>query len=170
MTTISQNTFEYFKSLKIIHLALIAGQVFFGFVTVYLHNSGQFSADGRTLDGIFQILVPIFAFSGITISLYIFRNKVNQIKEKTTLKEKFEAYRKALVIKYALLEAPSFFALVCYLLTANVTFLYISLIIIAVFILNKPSKKRAITELELSENETISLDDPNCIVAEFQKR
>ncbi len=155
---------EYFKLLSVLYFALIGGQVFFGLIAFYLNNNGSYHPQGKDLKDIFIYLVPIFALYGVIAGSIIFKKKLNLSKSKTSLIEKLNDYRTASIIRYALLEGSSFFSLVSYLLTGDSLFLYLSILIIAIFIILKPSAEKVIIDLELNPGETQIISNPDSII------
>jgi len=135
METIKMTSGGYFKSIKIVHIALVIGIVFFTLISVFLQISG-FGTVGQEINNGLLLLVPIFALIGIFASNLVFRKKLKGIREKSNLKEKMEDYRSALIIKLALIEGPSFFTVVAYLLTGNYIFLGIVVVLIIVFLIS----------------------------------
>ena len=144
---------EYFKSIKIVHIALVVGVVFFALISVFLQING-FGTVGHEIDKVLLIVVPIFALIGIFASNFVFKKKLNEIQKKSNLKEKMEEYRSALIIKLALIEGPSFFAVVSFLLTGNYIYLGLTVILIIVFLIYTPNKTKLINELELTKKES----------------
>jgi hypothetical protein len=153
METIKMTSGGYFNSIKIIHIALVVGVVFFTLVSVLLQIQG-FDTIGQEIDNVLLIVVPIFALFGIFASNLVFKKKLNGIRKKSNLKEKMEEYRSALIIKLALIEGPSFFAVVSYLLTGNSIYLGILLLLIIVFLIYTPNKTKLINDLELTKNDS----------------
>ena len=151
---------DYFKSIKIVHIALVAGIVFFALISVFLQFSG-FGTVGQEISNGLLIFVPAFAFIGIFLSNFLFKKKLYGINVKPTLKEKMEDYRSALIIKFALIEGPSFFTVVAFLLTGNYIYLGIIAILIIVFLIHAPNKSKFIHDIELSKNELELIDNPN---------
>jgi MFS family permease len=152
---------ENFKSMLVIWLSLIGGQVFFGLIAFYLNNNGSYYPQGKDLKDIFIYLVPVFAIYGLVAGSIIFKKRLNSSKNKTSLLEKLNDYRAALIIRYALLEGATFFSLVSYLMTGDQLFLYISILIIAMFIILKPSAEKVINDMELNPNERQMISNPN---------
>ena len=148
---------EYFKTMFVIWLALIGGQVFFGIITFYLNNNGSYDPQEKNLKDIFTYLVPVFAFYGV-------KKRLSLSKSKTSLLQKLNDYRAALIIRYALLEGATFFSLVSYLMTGDQLFLYISISIIAIFIIIKPSIQNVINDLELNPGEIHIISNPDSII------
>jgi hypothetical protein len=153
METIKMTSGEYFKSIKIVHIALVVGVVFFALTSVFLQIKG-FGTVGHEIDKVLLIVVPIFTLIGIFASNFVFKKKLNEIRKKSNLKEKMEEYRSALIIKLALIEAPSFFAVISFLLTGNYIYLGLAVILIIVFIIYTPNKTKFINELELTKKES----------------
>ena len=155
---------EYFKTMFVIWLALIGGQVFFGIITFYLNNNGSYDPQEKNLKDIFTYLVPVFAFYGVIAGSIIFKKRLSLSKSKTSLLQKLNDYRAALIIRYALLEGATFFSLVSYLMTGDQLFLYISISIIAIFIIIKPSIQNVINDLELNPGEIHIISNPDSII------
>lgn len=155
---------EYFKTMFVIWFALIGGQIFFGIITFYLNNNGSYDPQAKDLKDIFIYLVPVFAVYGVIAGSIIFKKRLNSSKKKTGLLEKLNDYRAALIIRYALLEGTTFFSLVSYLMTGDLLFLYISILIIATFIIIKPSTKNVINDLELNPGEIQIISNPDSII------
>ncbi len=153
METIKMTSGNYFKSIKIIHLALVTGVVFFALISILLQAKG-FGTVGQEIDNVLLIVVPIFVLAGIFASNFVFKKKLSEVRKKSNLKEKMEEYQSALIIKLALIEGPSFFAVITYLLTDNYIYLGLTAILIIVFIIYAPNKTKFITDLELTKNES----------------
>jgi len=160
---------EYFNSLYIMYISLILGQVFFAIVTVFLNQSGQISP--IIVESKFTLLlVTIFsAFAGIYGSNYFFRLKINMVKQTNGLYNKLVEYRSASIAKWAILEAPSFLAIVAYFLTGDMTFIIITLAIIAFLLMNRPMAEKTCLDLDLDTQHKIRLMDPNSVISEYDK-
>jgi hypothetical protein len=158
---------EYFLALQIVYFALIAGQIVFSLLTFYLIRSGLFDDERTALRNIFIYIVPIFVVGGLFISHLMFKNFLNTARGKKNLYEKLTFYRFALIIRYALLEGPSFFAIVVYLLTGDYLFLSMSGLIIIVFLTLKPTVERAVNDMELHSEEAYAIKNPNTVMNEM---
>jgi hypothetical protein len=162
-----QTTRTYFLALQIVYYALIAGQVIFAFLTFYLIRSGLFDSEQTELRNIFIYIVPIFVVGGLLISHLMYKSLLNNAKGNKNLYDKLTTYRSALIIRYALLEGPSFFAIVVYLLTGDYLFLGMSGLVILVFFTLKPTVERAINDLELHSEESYAINNPNTMIDEM---
>jgi divalent metal cation (Fe/Co/Zn/Cd) transporter len=153
METIKMTSAGYFKSIKIVHLALVIGVVFFALVSVFLQING-FGTLGELINNGLLLIIPLLALIGIFGSNFIFKKRLRKIVDKTNLNEKMEDYRSALILKFALIEGPSFFAIVAYLLTGNYIFLGTAVVLIIVFLIYTPSRTKFISDLELTKDES----------------
>ena len=170
MNTTQQTVKSYFLALQIVYYALIAGQLIFAFLTFYLIRSGLFDGEQAELRNIFIFIVPVFVMGGLFISHLLFKSFLNNAKGKISLYEKLTYYRSALIIRYALLEGPSFFAIVVYLLTGDYLFLGMSGLVILVFFTLKPSVERAINDLELNSEETRRINNFISLINDFSEK
>lgn len=150
------------KSLTFIHTALTMGQLLFAGLTFYLTSTRTITPD-LALNEAFKFVVPGIVIIGIISSNGLFKTLIKSAKGKQNLSEKMAAYQTASIIRWAMLEGPSLFAIVCYLLTGNYKFLLMAGAVIAVFIMNKPSKDKLVQDLELNQSESIELDTPTSL-------
>jgi len=154
METNQQSTKEYFKLITFIHLALLLGVVLFG-VAVYFFMADFQHPDTRSeLAGLLVYLVPGLIIAGIIASNILFRLKVNALIGNEDLKAKMSGYREALIIRYALLEAPAFF------MTNNSNFMVYAGLMVVLMATKRPTKKAAIADLALDQQEIALMDDP----------
>lgn len=166
-----QTSKEYFKVLSVLHAALLGTQLLFALVAVYLSMDGQFGGDDLgEFNSIFRFVVPVVIVGAVFGSSVLFKMQMKSIRVKPELKDKLNDYRTASLIRYAMLEAPSMFALVSYLLTANFIFLGYAGLIIVVFVLSRPSPESTANDLELNQGDKAKIMDPNSVVAEITQR
>ena len=159
-----QTSKEYFSILTIIHSALLIGQIVFLIIFYYLVSTGQSETD-ESLNEIFQIMVPLFILGGLVASYFLTQNKLKIIMGKSDLRDKLSEYRTTLIIKYAILEGPSLFGLICYFLTGNNIFLALSGIMILYFAIIRPTRNKTGNDLKLSRRERDQIENPNAKVS-----
>ncbi len=146
-----------FKGLNIIHKALMAGQLLFAAASFYLIYSKAVLPIETDLDKVLQVAALIMAAGGIFGGMNIFKKKLVQLRDmQTAAKEKFDLYRSACIIQWALMEGPSIFCVICFILTGNYAFLALMLVVLFLFALMAPSKSKLMLQLQISEAE---LDD-----------
>ncbi|HTF81940.1 MAG TPA: hypothetical protein VL947_09450 [Cytophagales bacterium] len=154
---------QYFNTLSLIHIALLLGQLAFA-VVVYVMHADKSPEETTQDPGVYRILVPSLAVFGFIASTFLPEARLKSLRGSKDLGYKLAGYRTMLIIKYALLEAPSLFALVIYLLTADYLFLGVASALIIFFIINRPSKDKLMSSLELDHVEKAALNDPNAVV------
>ncbi len=112
------------RSLSIIHLALIAGQIIF--IAVVLVLNGNYEIILQPNDDLFFFIVPGFAVMALITSNMIFKKMAEPIRMTLHLSEKLNQYRSACTVRYALVECPSLFAIICYYMSGNLFYIFIS--------------------------------------------
>jgi hypothetical protein len=147
-----QNSF--LKTMRIIFFALLAGQIIFMAVAFFTVNNNPPQSQS---DDLFNIIVPVAIGLGLFISGMLFKQLLGKIKNDASFEKKLEAYRSAMIIRYALLEGPSIFSTVAYLLSGNIIFLAFSGVMILAFLMNMPSRNKAAQDLNLSSIEADKL-------------
>ena len=168
METTQQTSKQYFRTLSIMHIALIIGLVFFSLIVIYLIISRQLTGD-IGLAHIFLYIVSLFTLAGLFGSNLIYKNKIAKIKTNNDLMAKMTNYRSAMIIRWAFLEGPAFLSIVAIMLSSNLIFLSFTGLIIARMIYLRPTMKTAIFDLELDQKEIAIMEDPESILIEFPK-
>ena len=147
-----QNSF--LKTMRVIFFALLAGQIIFMAVAFFTVNNNPPQSQS---DDLFNIIVPVAIGLGLFMSSLLFKQMLAKIKKDDSFEQKLEAYRSALIIRYALLEVPSIFSTVVYLFSGNIIFLAFSGVMILAFLMNMPSRDKATQDLNLSSIEADKL-------------
>ena len=154
---------SYFTSLKIIHFALTAGVVFFMLITFTLQFTG-FEPELKEMEMILLGITVFAAISGIFTGNLLFRKRLEQLVELKSLEKKLMGYQSALILKYALVEGPAFFSVVAYLLTANILFPVITVLLVFTMVLFAPRKDKLISDLNLSNRESAILENQDAVI------
>ncbi|MEO3404648.1 hypothetical protein AAFN85_12150 [Mucilaginibacter sp. CAU 1740] len=144
----------FVKTTTIIHLALVMGQVLFA-ATTLLNSKNRVQPQS---DDLFKYMAPALALSGFVIGHFLFLKFLGNIKRDSPLKTKLAAYQSATIVRLALLEGPSLFAIVCFMLTRNMMFIGISGAIILYFIYLRPTRQKVEDDLALDYNEKAELN------------
>lgn len=143
-----------FKILYVLHKALLMGQILFSAVCAYLMYSKLVEPLAPELEKILQVAALILTAGGIYAGMSLFKKKLIQVREsQCSLKEKFEQYRVAAILQWALLEGPSIFCTVSFLLTGNYAFLVLAIVIMFLFVMMGPSKLKMQLQLQISESQ-----------------
>jgi hypothetical protein len=148
----------FLKTFKIIHLAFTGVIFMFSMVTLILVKDYKFIAFDTT--DVFYILVPIVVVCGVILSNFLFQKNLSTIDPKDLLQNQLAQYQSTSLIKYALIEGPALLSLVTFILTENILFLIIALILILYLFSLRPTKQRIIEDLKLN-HELKNLFDNN---------
>ena len=147
-----------FKTITIVHMALLAGLILFGLVVLVIQpEKGIIINDSN----VFFYIVPGLALAAIFVSITVFKKQVNTALNKPTVKEKITFYCSALIQRFAFLQGSSLLGIVVYLQTGNLFYLLMSGIIIIYFISIRPTKDRMLTDLNLTSYVEQSSDFSN---------
>lgn len=150
---INPNPRSAVKMLTIIHAGLIAGVVLFTLVTFSITPQRGFSFATDPFV-IIDIILPVF---GIVVGNLVYKTLVAKIPSDKSLNQKIAAIQAASIVRFALLEGPSLFSIVVYMLTGNLLFLMILALVLAYFISVRPSRNKVIEDLNLDYNEQAEL-------------
>jgi hypothetical protein len=104
-----------------------------------------------------QIAVIVIAAGLIPASLFLFRKRLSEINPEEDLLKKLEKYRAALIIRMALCQMPTMFAIILYFITHSRSILWMIILLIINFLIIYPAKNKIINQLQLSSSEQSSL-------------
>ncbi|MEP0861837.1 MAG: hypothetical protein HRF52_10425 [Ignavibacterium sp.] len=144
--------YEQIKTVQIIFFALLTGQLIFLFISVYLVQSGNIKLN----EDLFLILLMIdlmIVFPAIVLGPMLYRSSLNKAKSGLSLPEKFNMYRQGVIIKLALVEAPTVFSIVSYLLTGSIVFLIIAIGVLVLFFFHKPTIEKFAEDFNITLSE-----------------
>jgi hypothetical protein len=151
METNVNNTAEgYFKSLKIIHLALLIGQCLFAAVAFFLVSTNQFPPTLKD-SSVLKVIGAATALVGLGAGYFVAGKMVEAAQNNSVMDEKLNRYRSALLVRYALMEAPALLNVVLYMLTGGLLYLGIAGALIVWFGLQIPEKGKCLTEMSIDE-------------------
>lgn len=147
---------NYFVTLNIIFFALFSGQVIYFFVALYLIQSGNLNEYGG-MNTIFMFITPIVVLSSILGSKFIYTKQVTEFDKSLPIENKLVSYRTANIIRLALLEGANIFNTSILIITANYFFAALFVIIIILFLFNRPNKEKFIMDYEVSADDAVKL-------------
>lgn len=166
MNTQAQTSQAYFTLLKVLHTALLMGQILFAGVSYFLHQSGSLQLNVEELASIFKIVVPILVVGAFFGSQFLFKSKIREAIKQENLSKKLLTYRVAFLLQCAILEGASLFSIMSYLLTADLWFLVMAAIVVVLFVLQAPSLQKVAMALQLNNQEKQILEKPDNVVIE----
>ncbi|WP_118974567.1 hypothetical protein [Taibaiella koreensis] len=161
-------TGTYIRSLMILHLALVSGQVIFVLVSLFLNITHamapiSFSPEVR---GSLLYIAPAIAAGGVAAGWFLFKQRITNLKLLPPSTEKYAGYRSASLLRYAAMEAPSLVATMLFLLSGNYYYLIIAGAVILTFIIVRPSAAMLIRHLQPSFEEQMALEQPDAVLYE----
>ncbi|MGM9476451.1 hypothetical protein ACS5PU_08470 [Pedobacter sp. GSP4] len=145
------------KTLQTIHLALCAGVFLFALVTIFLNREIMFFDANPKTTSPFNPIFPIMGLITISSAIFLFRNTLSKIDKTATADVKINLYQSAFIISSALLEAGALFNLVGFFITHNSFFLIFALGNFVFMVLNRPTKDKLISALQLQYPDTEAL-------------
>ena len=150
-----QDNFKtYFKTLQIIHFALLGGQLVMMGVFAFLIRYHLVEIDNSFPTNFIYITLLLPAL-GVIGSNFLFKTLLKRIPDNAPIKEKLASYQSALFVRYAVLEMPTLLLLVLYFLCGNQFLILAALLAAAYFFMMKPSETSLIEDLEISPNELL---------------
>ncbi|MEO9144598.1 MAG: hypothetical protein ABI237_03495 [Ginsengibacter sp.] len=144
------------KALFILHIALLAGQVAFALIALLVGYIRDFSsiASWQSYSTPLIILCISIGIAGYLGGNILFRKKLDALNENShSLSEKFNNYRAACIMRWAMLEFPVLFCIIFFFVTDNFILLIVAAALILLFITTRPSLQKAASDLRVSETE-----------------
>lgn len=171
----------YLKSLTLLHLALLAGQVLFAGVILFIRSykeNQQWNLNKTIGWGVPPEMIPLtkttndfyfyialgLVFSVIVASYYLYQAKVSQAKEKTGLFAILTEYRSAMLLRDACLQGPSLLATIAFFLTGNERYMALTGLAILVFLVWWPTQSKIVSDLRLEGEYRSKLEEPDAIL------
>ena len=125
--------------LQLIHKALLGGQLLFAAVLFFLMYTGKAEPGWRSLDRVLQALaIAVAAIAYLGGSKWYFTKKLQAARNSTSIQQKFDHFKKGSLVQWALLELATLFALISFLLTGNLAFFMMAVMLIFIFALLYP--------------------------------
>ncbi len=146
------------KAIILVHISMLIGQVIFAAIAVFLLSQKFGTPQKIEYDRIFQLIAITLAAIGFLLGTKNFKKQIRASRDSSeTPQKKFEAYRKASIILWALLEIPCLLGIVFFYLTANYAFIILAAAIIFLFAIFGPSKQKIMMYLNISESDIENL-------------
>lgn len=144
-----------FSTLKLLHSAMLFGQVFFIAIVIYLVYAKHISPPMQAQDKELQVIALLFTAAAIFGGGRLFKKKLAEVQDEslTVLKERLTKYRAACIIQWALLEAAVLLCGTCFLLTGNYAFLALAAVPLFVFAMRAPVKEKIAGHLQVNSGE-----------------
>ena len=136
------------KTLAFTHVALLAFQMLFAIVAFAQTTRIYFGV--MNMDDEFVFIVPVLALGGFFGGYLIFKKQKYILREKENFQEKLIGYQSVLITRFVLIQGPAVFAIVAYILSGNIFFLFITGLMSAYFIFLRPTREKVESDLHFS--------------------
>ena len=148
-----------FTTIKIIHLALLAGMTAFAIVSMILVNTGFAAVADDSMQRILQVVCILLSALALFAGFKIFRKKIFAARNSMEAGEKrMERYRTACILWWAMIEAPGIVAGIAFVLSGNYAFFALGVFHLLALLMFAPRKANIIMFLNLSSDEVIRLE------------
>lgn len=144
---------QVLKILTLIHFAILAGMVLFFGIVLLKKRAVLQSEISLDFQNPFAIVVLTLLVFVLFLHNFMFKQQLEKAKKAPNFPEKIKQYQTALIIKWALIEAPIILAITATLITGNIIFLGIAALLIIYLYTLKPNKEKLFSDLELSREE-----------------
>lgn len=144
------------KTLSMLHLSLLVGQGLFAVIAGYLIYSKTFMPDLITGEfvTIYSAAAIVVSATIILLAFFIYKKKVEKIRNnEEAVAKKLSAYRAASIIRWSMMEAATLLLIVSFMLTGSYNLLLLTGLTLLIFIYTKPSAKKMMQDLTMSEEE-----------------
>lgn len=120
-------------SLRLIYFAMLSGTLMFAGIIYFVSNEGNTIIAGQEKN---VLVIALFvAAIALSVSSFLWKKDLSRLREQSgTLAEKFEAYRPAVIKRYAFTEFAALLCIICYFITGELR-LYIAVAILVVHFL-----------------------------------
>lgn len=153
---------EYFRNLTLLHYGLMVGGLLVSLVFYYVSGGG--SDDSPEHLSYLTTVGIIIAFAGVFFSAYLYKSKTLTLREEKDLEKKLRQYYSTSIKSWAILQFAILSNLVFFFLVLNDLLFFISLFLIGLLFLKRPSRNRCEDSLSLNKEEIRIINDPDIIV------
>ncbi len=136
------------KTLAFTHVALLAFQMLFAIVAFAQTSRVYFGV--MNMNDQFVFIAPVLALGGFLGGYLIFKKQKYLLREKESIQERLTGYQSVLITRFMLLQGPAVFAIVAYILSGNIFFLFITGLISVYFIFLRPTREKIESDLRFS--------------------
>ena len=148
-----------FSLLRTLHITLLAGLALFAVVALIITKQAPIAVLEESTSRILQVISVISSIAFLVIGFNIFKRKILAARNSTGEAEaRLKQYASACVLWWAMIEAPGVVAIVCYLLTGNLSFFVLAAVHILILLAFMPRKENIIVLLNFSSQDVSKLE------------
>ncbi|HNJ58125.1 MAG TPA: hypothetical protein PLH33_03740, partial [Chitinophagaceae bacterium] len=135
-----------------IHTVMLCTQVLLA-ITLFLYLRIENPKTKLETERTTQLILVSLVLLSLFFGFYIFKKKIESLRNVKVVKEKLELFKKACVIKFVCIEFTCFLALLGYFLTQNLSFMILFGVLLLFFALQRPTILSITNYLQLSNND-----------------
>ena len=151
---------QFFQQLKIIHAALILGQLIFATLVFLMLEAPLDHDEISGWETMAPWVVGAVAVICYALSRFAVQRKVANVKHRESISEKLQGYRESMILRWAFLEIPSFFGIIGAFMTNESIYLLFPVAFLLIFFMEYPSQNKAIVMLALDAQDRATVEDP----------
>jgi len=136
----------FLRTLSVIHLSLFIG-VALVIALLYMNTEVVLNTEGK--EDIVAYVFPFLGLAGILASKYIFRLKMQSLKQEVSLSKMLPGYMTASLISYALVELPAFLNIIWFTTTGNMLYFAVVLALAIYLFWLRPTRGKIEVDLAL---------------------
>jgi hypothetical protein len=136
------------KTLVFTHMALLAFQMLFA-ITAFAQTTRMYFGV-MNMDDQFVFIAPVLALGGFFGGYLIFKKQKYILREKENIQQRLAGYQSVLITRFILIQGPAVFAIVAYILSGNIFFLFITGTMSVYFIFLRPTREKIESDLRFS--------------------
>ncbi|MEM6397127.1 MAG: hypothetical protein AAF741_12330 [Bacteroidota bacterium] len=145
----------YWTSLRVVHGGLMMGVLMFGLIVHFVIQPTQGDTE---LVQLFNYIVPGIFVAVVSVSILFLNGRVRRVRDFEEISDRLDAYRNLSILRWALIEFATLFALVTYLLAGDVNLLILGALGFGYLLLQRPDKNRMVAELDISNQEVREME------------
>lgn len=147
---------EQFKSIQILHIALMIGLVLI-FTVLWFH--AQPTINMNPLDGTLSLILPFVVLAGIGGGTMLYNKQKDSVEANDTVVQKLWDYRKVSVMRWSLIEGTSLVCvLIFYFYESNISILFAFTLGLFAFAVFRPTVDGFAQDFKVSQQGRKELD------------
>lgn len=152
--TLKQTPEGMLRTLSFIHAAMLAFQMLFA-ITAFAQSTRMYFGV-MNMDDQFVFIIPVLALGGFFGGYLVFKKQKYALRTKEILQQKMSGYQTALITRFTLIQVPSLFSIIAYILSGNVFFLFVTAILAIYFIFLRPTREKIENDLHFDFSNQMS--------------
>lgn len=125
-------------SLRLIFFVLLSAQLLFAAAVLFMSHKFSGSVEiGYTW--ITDILLPLIILAETVIASRLASNRMTNLHRESHILTRLQLYKSTCLLKWAMLEGATLLSLIGLLLTNTLLYLGMSILLLAIFLINRPS-------------------------------